>query len=173
MPGNIQHPASGAEQGDSSWSRTVCSPDTRRVPTIDAIGRPGVGCGWGAAASTLKLGLRTAERLEIARESLLSTYRIASGCMVYGYPVPSHLLATPYPTPIRQLANMGRMPENHAWLMGAGHRRPTLNLNIQHRTSNIQHRIAAESRKPCQSRPKPPPRESRPTSAPSYGAARK
>jgi hypothetical protein len=83
----------------------VYSSDTRRVQTVDTIGRPGIGCGWGAAASTLKLWRRAVERLEIARESLLSTYRMASGCMVYGYPVPSHPLSNSYPTPIRHLSD--------------------------------------------------------------------
>src|ERR1017187_8866459 len=31
------------------------------------------------------------------------------------------------------------MRDNHAYLMGAGHRRPASNLNIEHPTSNIQH----------------------------------
>jgi hypothetical protein len=104
----------------------VYSSDTRRVQTVDTIGRPGIGCGWGAAASTLKLWRRAVERLEIARESLLSTYRMASGCMVYGYPVPSHPLSNSYPTPIRHLSDTYPTPIRqtvNAWNCGTCGRR--------------------------------------------------
>jgi hypothetical protein len=69
------------------------------------------------------------------------------------YPVPIQYLVVPYTTPSEHLYNTRRMRENHAYLWGAGQRRPAANFerreghppsNIESPTSNPRRRSSAE-----------------------------
>jgi hypothetical protein len=94
-----------------------------------------------------------AARYWVPSVSLAYNWRTASQVLSNPYPTPIRHLSDIYLTPIQHLVNMGRVRENHAYRLGAGHRGFRASKAAR-RTSNIEHPTSnsGESGRAAQSR---------------------